>query len=70
LKVSQEIDKLKEGLSVNLKGDKTINNNNNNNNNGRAIITMANSNNQEETVSVVRTSNESSYERSVSGSRA
>jgi hypothetical protein len=45
LKVSQEIDKLKEGLSVNLKGDKTINNNNNNN--VRAIITMANGSNQE-----------------------
>jgi hypothetical protein len=49
LKVSQEIDKLKERLSVNLTGDKT------NNNNNCPVITLANGN-QEGTVSVVSTS--------------
>jgi len=44
LEVNQEIDKLKESLSVKLTGDKTVNNsNNNNNNNGCPIITLANS---------------------------
>jgi protein subunit release factor A len=50
LKVSQEIDKLKERLSVNLKGDIT----NNNNNNNCPVITLANGN-QEGTVPVVST---------------
>ena len=67
-KVSQEMKKLKEGISVNLKVDKTINNSNNNN--GCAIFTLANVCNQEETVSVVSTSNQASYQRSVSYSRA
>ena len=40
LKVNQEIDKLKERLSANLKGDKTINNSNDNND--CSIITLAN----------------------------
>ena len=74
LKVNQEIDKLKERLSVNSTGDKTINNSNNNNNNnndnGCAIITLANGSNQEETVSVVSTSNQASDQRSESASRA
>jgi hypothetical protein len=71
LKVSQEIDKLKEGIFVNL-SDKNINNSNNNNNNdnGCAIITLANGSNQEETVSVVSTSNQASDQRSESASRA
>ena len=68
LKVNQEIDKLKERLSVNLTGDKTINNSNNNN--GCAIITLVNGSNQEETVSVVSTSNQVGDQRSVSVSRA
>ena len=63
LKVNQEIDKLKERLSVNLTGDKTINNSNNSN--GCAIITLANGSNQEETVSVVSTSNQASDQRNV-----
>jgi len=67
LKVSQEIDKLKEGIFVNL-SDKNINNSNNNN--GCAIITLANGSNQEETVSVVSTSNQASYQRSLCGSRS
>ena len=67
-KVSQEIKKLKEGISVNLKVDKTINNSNNNNR--CAIFTLANVCNQEESVSVVSTSNQASYQRRVSGSTA
>ena len=72
LKLSQEIEKLKKGLFVKLTGDKIINNNNNYNNNynGCAKITLAKISNQEETVSVVSTSNQASYQRSVSGSRA
>ena len=68
LKVSQEIEKLKKGLFVMLTGDKIINNNNNNK--GCIIITLAKASNQEETVSVVSTSNQASYQRNVSGSRA
>ena len=70
LKVSQEIEKLKKGLFEKLTGDKIINNNNNNNNNNCVIITLAKTSNQEETVSVVSTSNQASYQRNVSSSRA
>ena len=44
LKVNQEIDDLKERLSVNLTGDKT---NNNNGNNYGPITTLANESKQE-----------------------
>ena len=68
LKVRQEINKLKESISVNLKVDKTINISNNSN--GYALFTLANGCNQEETVSVVSSSNQASYQKSVSGRRA
>jgi hypothetical protein len=68
LKVRQEINKLKESISVNLKVDKTINISNNSN--GYALFTLANGCNQEETVSVVSSSNQASYQKSVSGGRA
>jgi len=68
LKVNQEIEKLKDGLSANLTGDKIINSNNSNY--GCAIIILCNGTNQEDTVSVVSTSNQAIYQRSVSGSRA
>ena len=44
LKVNQEIDKLKERLSVNLTGNKTINKSNDD----CPIITLANGSNQEQ----------------------
>jgi len=68
LKVNQEIDKLKERLSVNLTGDKTINNCNDNN--GCPTITLANECNREGSVSVVSTSNQASDQRSMNVSRA
>jgi len=70
LKVNQEIGKLKENLSVNLTGNKTINNSNNNNNNDCPVITLANGSNQEGTVAVICTSNQASDERSMNVSRA
>jgi len=63
LKVNQDIYKLKERLSVNLTGDKTINNSNDND---CPIITLANGSNQEGTVPVVSTSNQASDQRSMS----
>jgi transcriptional regulator of heat shock response len=69
LKVNQEIDKLKERLSVNLTGGKTINNNNNNNNNNCPSIALVNGN-QEERVSVVNTSSQASDQRNMNVSRA
>ena len=68
LKVNQEIDKLKEKLSVNLTGDKTTNNCNDNN--GCPIITLANNGNQLGTVPVVNTSYQASDQRSMNVSRA
>ena len=68
LKVNQEIDKLKERLSVNLTGDKTINNCNDNND--CPMIMLANDGNQGGTVSVVSTSNQTSDQRSLNVSRA
>jgi hypothetical protein len=65
LKVNQEIDMLKERLSVNMTGDKTINYHNND----CPVITLVNGN-QEETVSVVCTSNQASDKRSMNVSRA
>jgi len=65
LKVRKEIEKLKEELSVNLTGDKTINNSK-----VCAIITLVISSKQEETVSVVSTNTQAIYQRSGSGSRA
>jgi len=59
---------LKERLSVNLTGDKPINNCNDNN--GCPIITLANYGNQLGTVSVVNTSNQTSDQRSMNVSRA
>ena len=64
MKVNQEIDKLKERLSVNLRGDKTISNNSN----GCPISTLANGNN-EGIVSVVSTSNQASDQRSLNVSK-
>jgi hypothetical protein len=68
LRVNQEINKLKERLSVNLTGDKPINNCNDND--GCPIITLANDGNQLGTVSVVNTSNQASDQRSMTVSRA
>ena len=68
LKVNQEIDKLKEKLSVNLKGNKTTNNCNDNS--GCPIITLVNDGNQLGTVPVVSTSNQASGQRSRNVSRA
>jgi hypothetical protein len=65
LKVNQEIDKLKERLSVNMTGDKTINNHNND----CPVIALFNGN-QEGTVSAVSTSNQASDRRSMNVSRA
>jgi len=65
LKVNQEIDKLKEGLSVNLTGDKTINNNSND----CPISTLVNGN-MEGTVIVVNTNNQASDQRSTNVSKA
>jgi len=67
MKVYEEIDKLKERLSVNLTGNKTINNNNDNND--CPIITLASRSNQEGTVPV-STSNQASDQRSMNVSRA
>jgi hypothetical protein len=66
LNVNHEIDKLKERLSVNPTGDKTINNNNNNNS---PIITLVNGN-QEGTVSVVSISNQVSDQRNMNATTA
>ena len=60
LKVNQEIDKLKERLSVNLTGNKTINNSNN-----CPTITLANGSNQGGKGSVVGTNNQASDQRSM-----
>jgi len=68
LNVNQEIDKLKEKLSVKLTGDKTISNSNDNND--CPIITLPSGSNKEGTVSVVSTSNQASDQRSMSVSRA
>jgi hypothetical protein len=68
LLVNQEIDKLKEKLSVNLTGDKTINNGNDIN--VCPIITLANDSNQDGIVSVVSTSNQESDQRSMNVGRA
>ena len=62
MKVNQEIDKLKERLSVNLTGDKTTNN--------CLIITLANGSNQEGTVSIVNTSNQANEQRIMNVSKA
>jgi len=64
---NQETDKLKEGLSVNWTGNKTINNSNDNN--GCPIITLANDSNQGGRVSVVSISNQASDQRSMNVSR-
>jgi hypothetical protein len=61
LKVNQEINKLKEWLSVNVTGDKTINNCSDNND--CPVITLVNGSNQEGTVSVVNTNNQASDQR-------
>ena len=61
LKVNQEIGKLKERLSVNLTGGKTINNSND----VSPIITLTNDGSQEGTVSVVSTRNKASDQRSM-----
>jgi hypothetical protein len=68
LKVNQEIDKLKERFSVNLTGDKTINNSNDNNECPK--ITLVNDSNQEGSVSVVSTRNQASDQRSMNVSTA
>jgi hypothetical protein len=68
MKVYQEIDKLNERLSVNLTGNKTINNNEDNND--CPIITLASDSNQEGTVPVVSTSNQASDQRSMNVSVA
>jgi hypothetical protein len=65
LKVNQEIDKLKERLSVNMTGDKTINNHNNDFPNIELV-----DGNQEGTVSVGSTSNQASDQRNMNVSRA
>jgi len=66
LKVNQEIDKLKERLSVNLTGNKTINNSNDD----CPIITLTNGSNQGGTESVVSTNNQASDQRSTNVCRA
>ena len=66
LKVNQEIDKLKESLSVNLTGNKTINTSNDD----CPTITLANSSNQGGTESVVTTNNQASDQRSTNVCRA
>jgi len=66
LKVNQEIDKLKERLSLNLTVNKTINNSNN----GCPIITLTNGSNQGGTESVVSTNNQASDQRNTNVCRA
>jgi hypothetical protein len=65
LKVDQEINKLKEKLSVNMIGDKAISNHNN----GCPIIALVNGS-QEGAVSVASTSNQASDKRSINVNRA
>jgi len=66
LKVNQDIDKLKESLSVNLASNKTINNSND----ACPIITLTNGSNQGGTESVVSTNNQASDQRSTNVCRA
>jgi len=66
LKVNHEIDKLKERLSVNLTGNKTINNSNDD----YPIITLTNGSNQGGKESVVSTNNQESDQRSTNVCRA
>jgi hypothetical protein len=59
LKINQEIYKLKESFSVNLAGNKTINNSNDD----YLIITLSNGSNQVGTESVVSNNNQTSDQR-------